>query len=79
MCFLPLQITQRAHEASQDGASAFEQIQRAVRDSQHELQAAQIDSLLALLGERKRVLEQSEKDHSMGLLLHFLQRSRWVG
>jgi hypothetical protein len=71
-----LQIVQKAHAAPQAGASAFELIERAIRESERELQPAHIDKLLRLLRERRRAVEQCERDNNMGLLLHFLQRSR---
>lgn len=73
-----MQVAQRARTAPQQGTSTFEMIERSIRESEQELQPAQIDALLRLLRERKRAAEQSERDNNMGLLLHFLHRSKCV-
>lgn len=71
-----LQIVQQAQAAPSLRASAFDLIERCIREGEDELTLAQIDALLGLLRERKRAAEQCERDNNMGLLLHFLQRSR---
>ena len=73
------QIVARARSAPPPGASAFELLERSLREGEAALAPAQIDALLQLLRDRKRAAEQRERDNNMGLLLHFLHRSRRVG
>ncbi|KAG7669456.1 hypothetical protein KSW81_007610 [Nannochloris sp. 'desiccata'] len=56
--------------------TAFEGLQHAASQAKSNLSVVQLDALLTQLATYRREAEQSEKEGSMELLLHFLQHSR---
>lgn len=56
--------------------TAFEGLQHAASQAKSNLSGVQLDALLTQLATYRKEAEQSEKEGSMELLLHFLQHSR---
>lgn len=71
------QILKKVRQSSTGGrASPFDAVASAAAAARHDLSVAQLDALLAQLGEYRAEAEQNEREGNMELLLQFLQHSR---